>query len=87
MPGAYNPEQSSQQAQDDYNYIHYGRIPQRVPRRFKTTKKIQSVFHFIRGGAWLGPRALVCFPHFLFIELLKLCSPSSFSLALTLIST
>lgn len=45
MPGAYNPDQSSQQAQDDDNYIHYGRIPQRVPRRFKTTKKIQSVSH------------------------------------------
>ncbi|KAF8334650.1 glycosyltransferase family 2 protein [Cantharellus anzutake] len=23
------------------NYIHYGRIPQRIPRRFKTTKRVQ----------------------------------------------
>ncbi|KAF8313001.1 glycosyltransferase family 2 protein [Clavulina sp. PMI_390] len=38
MPGAM-PEPHPY-PEDDSN-IHYGRIPQRVPRRFKTTKKIQ----------------------------------------------
>jgi chitin synthase len=38
MPGG-PPE--PQVPSEEENYIHYGRIPQRVPRRFKTTKKIQ----------------------------------------------
>lgn len=38
MPGGL-PE--PQVPSEEENYIHYGRIPQRVPRRFKTTKKIQ----------------------------------------------
>lgn len=38
MPGGFR---ESQPPLEEENYIHYGRIPQRVPRRFKTTKKIQ----------------------------------------------
>jgi chitin synthase len=38
VPGAYEP--SINDSASEVN-IHYGRIPQRVPRRFKTTKKIQ----------------------------------------------
>ena len=37
VPGAYEP---SLDGATEVN-IHYGRIPQRVPRRFKTTKRIQ----------------------------------------------
>ena len=38
MPGGFR---ESQLFPEEENNIHYGRIPQRVPRRFKTTKKIQ----------------------------------------------
>jgi chitin synthase len=38
MPGGFR---ESQPSLEEENNIHYGRIPQRVPRRFKTTKKIQ----------------------------------------------
>ena len=50
MPGGYRQgaggrpmSEAERIKEEDDNYIHYGRIPQRVPRRFKTTKKIQCV--------------------------------------------
>lgn len=44
MPGGYT--EGGQGGNEDDNFIHYGRIPQRVPRRFKTTKKVQCVSFF-----------------------------------------
>jgi len=35
VPGAYNDDPVSE------NNIRYGRIPQRVPRRYKTVKKVE----------------------------------------------
>ena len=40
MPGQYHPVPS----EDDVNNIRYGRIPQRVPRRNKTIKRVECVF-------------------------------------------
>jgi hypothetical protein len=41
MPGQYNapPEDDA-----GYNNIRYGRIPQRVPRRYKTLKRVECVY-------------------------------------------
>jgi chitin synthase len=37
MPGSY---EASQEEQEEPTNIRYGRIPQRVPRRYKTMKKV-----------------------------------------------
>lgn len=47
MPGAYDAAGQPIEGNDDDNFIHYGRIPQRVPRRNKTTKKVQCVSFFL----------------------------------------
>ena len=39
VPGQYNA-----QSDDDLNNIRYGHIPQRVPRRIKTLKRVEYVF-------------------------------------------
>jgi len=44
MPGQYN----AQLDEDAGNNIRYGRIPQRVPRRYKTLKRIEYVYHLAR---------------------------------------
>ncbi|KAL1946121.1 hypothetical protein VTO73DRAFT_15248 [Trametes versicolor] len=41
MPGEYDPVESDDKSE---NNIRYGRIPQRVPRRYKTIKKVE-LFH------------------------------------------
>ncbi|KAJ8496271.1 hypothetical protein ONZ51_g1200 [Trametes cubensis] len=41
MPGEYDPSESDDRSE---NNIRYGRIPQRVPRRYKTIKKVE-LFH------------------------------------------
>lgn len=38
MPGEFDPPTSDNQSE---NNIRYGRIPQRVPRRYKTIKKVE----------------------------------------------
>ncbi len=38
MPGEYDPPTSDDRSESN---IRYGRIPQRVPRRFKTIKKVE----------------------------------------------
>lgn len=38
MPGEYDPVTGDNQSE---NNIRYGRIPQRVPRRYKTIKKVE----------------------------------------------
>jgi hypothetical protein len=55
MPGRYGPL-------DDSN-IRYGRIPQRVPRRYKTLKRIECVsclshLHFMSTHPLLSLQAL-----------------------------
>ncbi len=40
MPGQYNAPLDD----DANNNIRYGRIPQRVPRRNKTLKRVECVF-------------------------------------------
>lgn len=42
MPGGYEPAMTEDD-QTDSN-IRYGRIPQRVPRRYKTIKRVECVF-------------------------------------------
>ena len=39
VPGGYEP--TSNDDPDEANNIRYGRIPQRVPRRYKTIKKVE----------------------------------------------
>ena len=41
MPGEYDPPTGDNQSESN---IRYGRIPQRVPRRYKTIKKVE-LFH------------------------------------------
>ena len=57
MPGAYedngtsaNPMQNPYEEDEEGNqgtHIRYGRIPQRVPRRYKTLKRVESVYIFV----------------------------------------
>ena len=40
LPGTYEDDEDD--GQDDFStHIRYGRIPQRVPRRYKTVKKFE----------------------------------------------
>jgi chitin synthase len=39
VPGTYEP--SIREDPEEATNIRYGRIPQRVPRRFKTMKKVE----------------------------------------------
>ena len=41
MPGGFDPALLGGPIDDDASNIRYGRIPQRVPRRYKTIKKVE----------------------------------------------
>ena len=41
MPGGNANYGGFEDDGDDANFIRYGRIPQRVPRRYKTVKRVQ----------------------------------------------
>lgn len=69
MPGGF---QKPQPLPEEESNIHYGRIPQRVPRRFKTTKKVElRIIHLVepRTPALLLKYMLTSSPH-----LLALCA-------------
>ena len=41
VPGSYEPSLHEEQDEATNTNIRYGRIPQRVPRRYKTMKKVE----------------------------------------------
>lgn len=45
MPGRYDGTNPADE--DANNNIRYGRIPQRVPRRYKTLKRVECVSYLI----------------------------------------
>lgn len=48
VPGGNANYGGFEDGDDDANFIRYGRIPQRVPRRYKTVKRIQCVARPLR---------------------------------------
>ena len=44
VPGQYNINAPPHRDDETNNNIRYGRIPQRVPRRNKTLKRVECVF-------------------------------------------
>ena len=59
LPGGFDP---SLLPESDENNIRYGRIPQRVPRRYKTKKRYECVFfRLVLVPKWGGPDFLFFF--------------------------
>jgi len=52
MPGQYNAPLDEEASTN----IRYGRIPQRVPRRHKTLKRVECVYYSTRLGMSLTDR-------------------------------
>ncbi|KAH6907524.1 chitin synthase [Coprinopsis sp. MPI-PUGE-AT-0042] len=63
MPGRYDDDNRSSSTGPDDTNIRYGRIPQRVPRRYKTIKKVE-LFHgnFVLDNA-VPPKLLEMCPN------------------------